>query len=374
MKIAIDYHCFLNSSGYSQAAQDTIWAMEKSGHFDVRVTCLHRQPIKNAFSKSSLQFFSTLCSKPSKPNAIQIFHCIPEKQTKFRKLAKSVSFATYETFEPPAQWITSLNRMDAVICPSSFNYRIFAHAGIKKPLFHIPHGLDTEKWNCNVVPITKHREFTFLFVGTWRKRKGWENLVQAWLQEFSPRDNVKLLIHTDKADRASKDILAIKKNLGVEKKENAPIIVEDTVVDDLSLPSFFKSANCLVAPSLGEGFGLPALQCMALKVPVITTNFGGSNDYASDETCTLLEPVGFMVHDCMDNIPQFRNRKWPRVTVQSIRSAMRSVLEGGPQIYSKVEDAYSNVQSNFCNQVVVDKFLELMEMVYSVRQTTTQTV
>lgn len=374
MKIAIDYFCFLNSSGYSQAAQDTIWALENSRHFDVRVTCLHRTPIKNAFSRSSLRFFTDLCDKPHSPNAIQVFHCIPEKQTKFRKLSRAVSFATYETYEPPVQWISSLNRMDAVICPSNFNYKIFAHAGIKRPLFHIPHGLDTSKWNDSVIPSSKHNEFTFLFVGTWRKRKGWENLIHAWLQEFSSKDNVKLLIHTDKAERASKDISAIKKILGMEKKDTALIKIEDTVIDDASLPSFFKSFDCLVAPSLGEGFGLPALQCMALKVPVITTNFGGCVDYASDQTCTLLEPAGFIVHDCMDNIPQFRNRKWPRITVQSIRDAMRLVFENDSEIKLKAESAYNNVQDNFGNQMIVDKFLELMEMVYSVRKTTTQTI
>lgn len=372
--IPIDYVCFLNQSGYSQAAQDTILALDHSGHFDVRVSCIHKSPVKAAFSRSSLNLFTDLCNKPARNDAVQVFHCIPEKQNRFKRLNKAISFATFETYKPPEKWITLLNRMDAVVCPSQFNYQIFAHSGIKRPLFHVPHTIDISRWNDGVLPMRRFDRFTFLFVGTWRKRKGWPQLVEAWFQEFSQRDRTQLLIHTDKAETAKRDIAVIKRDLGLEKKETAPILIEDTVVDDLSLPSFFKSADCLVSPSLGEGFGLPALQCMALKVPVITTNFGGCKDYATADNCILVEPSGFLIHDCLDNIPQFRGCKWPRITVQSVRHAMRSALECREENRSKSENAYTNVRENFSSQVTVDKFLELMEMVYRVRQTAAQTV
>ena len=130
-----------------------------------------------------------------------------------------------------------------------------------------------------------------------------------------------------------------------------------------------KSVDCFVMATLGEGFGLPAMQCMALNVPVIITNFSGCQDYAKDENCTLLEPQGFMIHSNMDNIVQFNNRKWPRITIDSVRQALRHVFDNYELAMYKADKAYEYVHKNFNYDVVHEKFFNLMESVYGVRKT-----
>lgn len=363
--IPLEYIAFVNETGYGQAAYDLISALLETKRYDIRVVCLNGSPSKNFLSKSSYAKIEPLIKKTPNQKAVQIYHCIPPMQMRLPRTDRAIGFATFETYDPPSQWITLLNRLDGVICPSDFNYKVFAHSGVKRPIFYVPHCVDISVWNENVIPLTKHNKFTFLFFGSWKKRKGWPQLIEAYFREFSQSDNVQLLIKTDKTDLASKEIEKIRAELDLKKAYPA-IVFEKRVFNDEYMPSFYKSADCLIMPSLGEGFGLPALQCMSVKVPVIVTNFSGCQDYASTERCTLIEPSGFLMHSNMDQISQFANKKWPRLTINSIQEAMRAVFSNNEEARAKADKAYAYVQENFSYSAAVDKFDKVMESVYSV--------
>jgi glycosyltransferase involved in cell wall biosynthesis len=236
----------------------------------------------------------------------------------------------------------------------------------------IPHILKFDVWNDRVKSMGATDEFVFLFLGTWRKRKGWEALLEAWFSEFGPDEKVRLVIKTDKSDRAAEDISRIKKNLG--KKETAPISLERRLLNEEQIASFVKSAHCYVSSTLGEGFGLPALQAIALGVPVIITNFSGCQEYATADNCTLLEPSGFLVHECIDPVPQFAYKKWPRIKVSTIRTAMRGVIQDYQKAQEKADKAYRFVHDNFGYKTFILKFDDMMEKVYNGGCSQTQTI
>ena len=60
------------------------------------------------------------------------------------------------------------------------------------------------------------------------------------------------------------------------------------VPDDV-LAALYRGAECLVFPSLYEGFGLPVLEAMACGTPVVTTNFGATAELAGD-AAVLVDP------------------------------------------------------------------------------------
>jgi len=363
--IDINYICFLNESGYGQAAYDLICSLLENKNYNININCLNGRPSKNFLAQESFQKINKLVDTQKDRRGIQIYHCIPTMQMRYPRHDKAVGFATYETYEPPKAWIDILNNMDAVICPSLFNYKIFAHAGIKRPIFYVPHCVDTQKYHKIVIKLQTFHKFTFLFTGTWKKRKGWPQLIEAFLQEFDSSEKVQLLIKTDKIQVAMQEIEKMKQQLNI-KKEYPPILFESRIFNDEFLPSFYKSADCLVMPTLGEGFGLPALQSMAVGVPVIVTNFSGCQDYATDETCTLLEPQGFILHNNMDNISQFANRKWPHIPIISIQNAMRNVYSNYNVAITKADKAYDYVQEKFSYKTAAKHFQQVMETVYRV--------
>ena len=362
-KIKITYACFLNSSGYSQAARGYIKALDQTGQFDIKIRVFGDKPTRPAISDEDYSYFMKMVSKEDDIDRILIYHCIPTMQKRIKGYKKTIGFFTYETYSPPEKWLNILNKNDAIIVPSKFNYKILAHEKIKKPLYYVCHCLDFDLYNSRVLPLYEYDRYTFLFIGIWRERKGYKQLIEALLKEFNNNDNVQLIIKTDKIKKAQNYVEKVKKQIGINKGF-APILFESKVFDEKDLPKYLKSADCLVSPTMGEGFGLPGLQCMALGIPVIVTNFSGCQDYANDKTATLLEPDGFVFRHNMDNIPQFKNRKWAFLEVNKIQKAMRHVLNNQEQIHEKSNWAYSDVRNKFNYKVVSNLFINMIRELY----------
>ena len=362
-KIKITYACFLNQSGYSQAAQGYILALNETGEFDIKIRIFGEKPAKPAISDENYEIFMEMVKKEEDTDRILIYHCIPTMQKRIKKVNKNIGMVTYETYSPPEKWVEILNQNDAIIVPSNFNYKIFSHMQIKKPLYYIPHCIDKNIYNKDVKPIREYDRYTFLFMGIWRDRKGTKQLLEAWLKEFKESDGFQLLIKTDKTKKAEEYIKHLKSELGINKGF-APIIFENKVFDEKELPNFIKSVDCLISPHMGEGFGLLGLQCMALGIPVIITDFSGSQDYANETTATLIKPKGFIFRGNMDNIPQFKNKKWAFIEVKDIQKNMRYVIENKEKVKIKANVAYSEVRSKFSYERVSKLFIEMIKELY----------
>lgn len=120
-----------------------------------------------------------------------------------------------------------------------------------------------------VLPTKTYKNY-ILSVGTLQPRKNYTRLIEAFSlflkankQKFS---DLQLLI-IGKKGWLYEDILAAPKKFGVEDRVNFLDFVPDE-----ELPSFYAHALCFALPSLYEGFGLPVLEAMAYKCPVVVSN------------------------------------------------------------------------------------------------------
>jgi len=360
-KINIRYACYLNSSGYSFSAQNYILSLNNPKLYDIKIDILgDGKPARPSISDKSYEFYMGLTKKKSTDGQVLIYHCIPPMQRKVKnRPKKTVGFATFETFDPPRKWVEILNKNDAVIVPSLFNKKVFLNAGINKPIYYIPHCLNFNDYHRDVKKLKKYEKFTFLFIGTWRERKGYHQLIDAWLSEFYGNNEVQLVIKTDKSKEARRYIDKVKKQLGISKGFSN-ILIENKVFDVESMPSYMKSFDCLLMPTMGEGFNIPGLQSMALGVPVIITDFSGCTDYASEKTATLLKPEGFVIKKNMDNIPQFRDKKWAFVSAEKIKDAMIEVMSNREVVEDKVNNAYTFVKDRFNYESIEKTFREML--------------
>jgi len=363
LKIKLTMAGFLNQSGYSAAFQNYIFALDRTDQFDIKIRIFGDKPTRPAVSDENYEIFMRMVNKEEDPDRIIIYHCVPTMQRRVKKIKRSIGLVVFETFQPPETWIEILNENDAIVVPSQFNYKIFSHMKIKKPIYYIPHCLNMKIYNKDVYPIEERDKYTFLFIGIWKERKGYKQLIEAWLREFIEADGVQLLIKTDKVKQAQEYADKVVRQLGINKGF-APIIFESKVFDEKELPKFIKSADCLISPTMGEGFGMPGLQCMALGVPVIITNYAGCKDYANETTATLLEPSGFILHSSMDNIPQFKNKKWVFIEVKKIQKAMRYVLNNPEHIKMKTNKAYSDTRNKFNYGEIGKSFVKMVRELY----------
>jgi len=361
----ISYISFLNHSGYGQAARDYILSISRHTDHNLFLKPIGALPSLPGVSANQFAELKPFINRKSPDSAITVLHCTPSISRRFQKRCnRKIGFATFETYEPPQDWIRSLNDNDAVIAPSKFNFDTFAYAGVNKPMFHIPHSIDTVVFNHNVEPLTKYDRFTFLFFGAWKLRKGYEGLIESWMLNFAKSKDVQLIIKTDKPSKAEKYIEISCKTFGHLRRDIAPITVDKKVYDEFGLARLLKSVDCLIAPSLGEGFGLPGLQSLAVGTPVITTKFSGVLDYASDETCYMLEPNNFVLKSCLDDIPQFRKHKWAIVSTTRISEAMNFVRNNILEMQQRTEVARQLIQNKFRYEIVAKQFNEMLQSIY----------
>lgn len=355
------YHAYMNATGYSIAAQDYILAM-KELRPDLNVK-LHYMNLAThtGISPNRHQYFTAMNKEENSLPQVAVYHCIPQRYRRPRGPKKFFGVTLFETMTPPSGWIKMMNEMDEIITASQFNARVFKQHGLTIPVQVIPHAFDKKLFHKDVVPHGRYRQFTFMSIGTWKKRKNWEQLIKAFYDGFERKDNVCLLIKTDKIKELEQMVLTIKRTCEWRSKETAPIYAEQKNNCHFEeIPALMKKCDVYVSPSLGEGFGLPGLHAMALGIPVITTKYGGVTEYAKPETCTFIEPKEYKTLPTMDGIPQFNNCIWPVLRITDVRDAMRSVYDNYPQ--EKAMVAYQFVHENFNYDVIGQKFLEALQI------------
>lgn len=109
----------------------------------------------------------------------------------------------------------------------------------------------------------------FLFVGTLKASKNISVLLESFAQFLKESNQQYSLVligsnfWLDKGIQASIQRLRLKQNITI-----LPPLEQKT------LAKYYKGALALVMPSLYEGFGLPAIEAMALGCPVIASNVG----------------------------------------------------------------------------------------------------
>jgi glycosyltransferase involved in cell wall biosynthesis len=109
-----------------------------------------------------------------------------------------------------------------------------------------------------------------LSVGTIQPRKNYSRLIEAFalfLKKNKQKFSGLQLVIIGKKGWLYEPILAAPKKFGIEDR-----VKFLDFVPDADLPGFYAHALCFALPSLYEGFGLPVLEAMAYKCPVVVSN------------------------------------------------------------------------------------------------------
>ncbi len=107
----------------------------------------------------------------------------------------------------------------------------------------------------------------FLYLGTIEPRKNISLLIDAFLELKKEHKITHKLILTGKIGWKSKKI--------IKKAKISPEIILTNYINEKEKHNLYKNADIFIYPSIYEGFGLPPLEAMSYKIPVITST-GGS--------------------------------------------------------------------------------------------------
>jgi glycosyltransferase involved in cell wall biosynthesis len=243
----------------------------------------------------------------------------------------------FETDSLPVAWVDACSRVDEVWVPSAFNKKTFQAAGVPHEKIRIVHApVDTiffDPATCSAQEITGKAGFNFLSMFEWSARKGWDVLLRAYFSEFTKEDNVCLyiktyLLHTPDVDVQSiiqQKILTFATIQGFDmgKLPRYELITHQIPFRDL--PSFYKTFDCFVLPSRGEGWGRPFSEAMSMGIPVIGTNWSGNTEFMNDDNSYLIPIEGLTEIDDPE-IPFYKGHHWAEPSIKGLRRIMREIF------------------------------------------------
>jgi glycosyltransferase involved in cell wall biosynthesis len=190
----------------------------------------------------------------------------------------------------PAGWVDEFNAsLDLVTVTSRYVAKVLRDNGVHVPIHVVGNAVDHILAGPAEPPALREgrRRFRFLHVSSGFPRKGTDVLLAAWGAAFTRDDAAELVIKTfpNIHNRVGDELAGLR----AAHPDAAPVTLIDVDLDPAALRALYDSADALVCPSRGEGFGLPLAEAMALGIPVITTAHGGQSDFCTDETAWLCD-------------------------------------------------------------------------------------
>ena len=235
-----------------------------------------------------------------------------------------IGFTMLEVDGLPASWVQSANMMDEVWTPSTFNRETFKRSGVTKPIHVIPLGVNPAYFNPGIKGYRIDGPFTFLTMFEWGERKAPEILLKAFNDEFGSSEDVVLICKAYNQDPAV-HIPAQVRNYYLKDSGGRIVFSINEVVPSYQLGSIYRSVDCFVLASRGEGWGLPILEAMACGLPVIATNWSAQSDFISNDTAYLLDVERLRPAEA--KCPYYEGFNWAEPSYEHLRSLMRHVFE-----------------------------------------------
>ena len=244
----------------------------------------------------------------------------------------------------PRRYVDAFNRdLDVITVMSSYVQNVLQDNGVRTPIEVIGIGADhILEHEPQTVGCFSKDSFHFLHISSCFPRKGADVLVNSFCREFQRRDDVRLIIKT--FANPHNEIEQIVANAFARYPGHAPI---DVIWDSFSpgqMRYLIENSNCLVAPSRGEGFGLPVAEAMLLGTPVIATVHGGHTDLCSPK---WMWPVDFRIAPADTHLTEGASF-WAEPNGDSLAARMRELYESTTEpITAKTAAAKNHISGAF---------------------------
>ena len=178
------------------------------------------------------------------------------------------------------------------------------YPAVKQDVSVIPLGLNS--WALSTSDLERNTEVAakfdlpekfFLSVGTVQPRKNYENIIEGFA-EFSKQNSDFQYIVVGrkgwKTDKIEKKI----SELGLEGKVRFL-----GYVDELDLPHIYDQATAFISVSFEEGFGLPVIEALARRLPILTSNLPVYREIVDEHVAVFADPTLInTISDGMQNV------------------------------------------------------------------------
>lgn len=277
--------------------------------------------------------------------------------------------AGVETDRCNPQWISACNAMNLVVVPSTHVANTLKASGVlTTPIVVVPESFpdamlqEVPEFDPGIIT-----DFNFLIFGqltgtnAYSDRKNTMFAIKWLCEEFANDPTVGIVIKTNsgRESRIDRQITSdvLRKLVSEVRSGQFPKIhlIHGRLTDE-QVTGLYKNSKikALVAPTRGEGFGLPILEASVAGLPVITTGWSGHMDFMSKGHFVKLDYALREIHQSRidDNI-FMKGAKWAEVNEADFKRKIRKTKQS-PDVPKKWAQELSAVLINSNSQQAIN--------------------
>lgn len=312
-------------TGYGISSRDLVMAMDRAG-VEVAYRYLYGpgtpMPLVEP-EHAEIDLLNHVRQRPLEPGGVEVVYgqgdVFHRNDGGYR-----IGYTMLETDGVPREWVEQANRMDEVWVPSSFNLKTMRDSGVVRPIHVMPLGVDPHYFHPAIKGTRPPRTFTFLSVFEWGERKAPEILLRAFTDEFHAGEDAVLLLKIVNRDE-DVEIHEQIARLRLAPNGGRVLLSINDLIPTYQRGCLYRSSDCLVLASRGEGWGMPALEAMACGLPVIATAWSAMTDFL-DESVAYPLAIDRLV-PAQAKCPYYEGFRWAEPSYDHLRALLRHVYE-----------------------------------------------
>ncbi|MGQ9830941.1 MAG: glycosyltransferase family 4 protein [Thermochromatium sp.] len=284
-----------------------------------------------------------LSRDPRAPN-VALRNAWPPRVRDMRGERRVLANYAWEETGFPSAYAQDFNRvLDLITVVSTQTARFLQDAGVETPIAVVGNGVEhLLKAVPEPLPCALPEGFRFLHISSCFPRKGVDILLEAYGRAFRDFHDVVLIIKT--FPNPHNDVVEQLERHRARDRHypRVKVILDDWTPGQIA--GLYEACQALVAPSRGEGFGLPIAEAMLHGRPVIVTGWGGHLDFCDADTAWLIDqrPAPARTHlSEPDSL-------WSEPNPQHLAQLMREVYMATPeQLRPRLELARARVRERY---------------------------
>ncbi|MGB9737379.1 MAG: glycosyl transferase [Chloroflexus aggregans] len=345
-----------HATGYATSSREFVRELDRRG-VDVRLACIFGTDYTEPPTRDPR--LDQLRNRPKDTSLPQVVYSQGDAFIKNSGRYR-IGFTMLESDTLPADWVYQANQMDEVWVPSHFTRDVFMASGVRRPIHVIPLGFNPNYFHPHIQENKPANVFVFLSIFEWIERKAPELLLQAYVSEFTRSDDVVLVLKVFNHDPHFNVQQRIHE---LTNRSHAPriVVLLNQEIAEHQMGGLYRSADCFVLPTRGEGWGMPILEAMACGLPVIATDWGAQREFFNDQLGYPLRVRQLI--PAVARSPYYAGSRWADPDIDHLRYLMRYIYEHPAEAQAIGLRAASVVHQQWTWGHAVDRIMERLETI-----------